>query len=326
MAGCASLSRAWRAARAAATAAGSAPVPVPLGFGCTDPSIAGAFNDHLSGTLAALAAQGADYHAVATVENLDLRDVQVPGLPPGVPFEINGVPALLVALDRDVILARDHDVSASPAIFPCARPSVNGCNYQAFAQATTPVGSLAIERGFVAVDARVDDTDHRFVNTHLEVHDLDPTNPLSSFFQAAQAAELIQTLALTTPGDRTLILVGDINSSPDHLGVPGPLPLPTPFDQGIVTPYLQFVLSGYADIWTLGPAAAADGFTCCQASDLSNATSQLDERIDMIFAGELPTAVKDAEVVGDQVKDKTPPPGPALWPSDHAAVEAEFAF
>jgi hypothetical protein len=179
------------------------------------------------------------------------------------------------------------------------------------AEAPTPLGPLAIERGFVAVDARIDDTDYRFVTTHLEVHDLDPTNPLSNFFQAAQAAELIQTLALTTP---------------EHLGVPGPLPLPEPFDQGIVTPYLQFVLSGYTDIWAVGPAAADDGFTCCQAPDLSNATSHLDERIDMIFSGELPTAVKDAEVAGDRVKDKTSPPGPALWPSDHASVQAEVTF
>jgi endonuclease/exonuclease/phosphatase family metal-dependent hydrolase len=202
---------------------------------------------------------------------------------------------------------------------------VNGCNYQAIAQAATPVGPLAIERGFVAVDARVDDTDYRFVNTHLEVRALDPTDPLSSFFQAAQAAELIQTLALTTPGDRTLIVVGDINSSPEGLGVPGPLPLPPPFDEGIMPPYMQFVLSGYTDIWTLG-SEPADGATCCQAPDLSNATSLLDERIDMIFAGELPFEVKDVELVGDHASDKTPPPGPALWPSDHAAVEAEFAF
>jgi hypothetical protein len=247
-------------------------------------------------------------------------------LPPGVPFEVNGVPALLVALDRDVILARNHDVIATPALLPCARPSVNGCNFQVVAEAPTPLGPLAIERGFVAIDARIDDTDYRFVNTHLEVHDLDPDNPLSNFFQAAQAAELIQTLALTTPGDRKLIVVGDINSSPEHLGVPGPLPLPQPFDQGIVTPYLQFVLSGYTDIWTVGPAAADDGFTCCQAPDLSNMTSQLDERIDMIFSGELPTAVKDTEVAGDRVKDKTSPPGPALWPSDHGSVQAEIAF
>lgn len=303
----------------------AAPLP---GFGCGDPSIAGAFNDHLSETLSALATQRAIYHVVATVENLDLRDIQVPGLPPGVPFEINSVPALLVALDRDVILARNDVVAAgpvTPVTFPCARPSANGCNFQAFPQAETPAGPLAIERGFVAVDATVNGMDYRFVNTHLEVRKPDPTDPLSSFFQAAQAAELIDTLELTTPADRTLIVAADINSSPENLGVPGPLPLPEPFDEGIVTPYTQFVYSGYVDTWTLG-TAPADGSTCCQLPDLSNVASLLDRRIDMIFARDVPASVRNAEVVGDRLSDKTPPPGPALWPSDHGSVTARILF
>ncbi len=302
-------------------------VPAP-GLGCDDPSIAGAFNDHLSETLSAFAARGAIYHAVATVENLDLRDVQAPGLPPGVPFRINGVPALLVALDRDVILARNDVVAGgpvTPVAFACGRPAANGCNYQAFLEVETPAGPLAIERGFVAVDATVNSRDYRFVNTHLEVRTPDPTDPLSSFFQAAQAAELIETLELTTPADRTLIVAGDINSSPENLGVPGPLPLPEPFDEGIVTPYTQLVYSGYVDIWTLRPEPA-DGATCCQLPDLSNMASLLDRRIDMVFARDVPTAVRHAAVVGDRISDKTPPPGPALWPSDHGSVTAGILF
>ncbi len=300
----------------------------PPGFGCGDPSIAGAFNDHLSETLSALTARGAIYHAVATVENLDVRDIQAPGLPPGMPFEINGVPALLVALDRDVILARSDVVAAgpvTPVTFPCVRPSANGCNFQAFPRVETPAGPLAIERGFVAVDATVNDRNYRFVNTHLEIRNPDPTDPLSSFFQAAQAAELIETLELTTPADRSLIMVGDINSSPESLGVPGPLPLPEPFDEGIVTPYTQLVYSGYVDAWTLG-RPPPDGSTCCQLPDLSNMASLLDRRIDMIFARDMPVAVRGVAVVGDRVFDQTPPPGPALWPSDHGSVTARILF
>lgn len=307
--------------------------PLPPGYGCDDPSIAGAFNDQLSVTLAALAQAGQTYHAVAMVENLDLRDVTVPGLPAGVPFTVHGVPVLLIALDRDVILARDDLVEAgqvAPAFVPCARPSAQGCNYQAHIEAKIPAGPmaaeydfLAVERGFVAVDATVDGKAYRFVNTHLEVYQPDPTNPVSRFYQAAQAGELLQTLALTTPPGRSLIVAGDINSSPDHAGVPGPLPLPAPFNEGIVTPYMQFAYNGFVDIWT-AQAEPGDGFTCCQLTDLSNGVSLLNERIDMIFARDLPLAVTDVDIVGDRRKDKTS--SPALWPSDHAGLTAEIQF
>lgn len=299
--------------------------PIP-GHGCDDPSIAGAFNDHLSGTLAALAASGVVYHAVATVENLDLRDVVVDGLPAGVPFEINGVPALLIALDRDVILARGDLVEAgqvAPATVPCARPSGNGCNFQAFIQASTPAGPLNVERGFVAVDATVDGNDYRFVNTHLEIYQPDPDNPVSRVFQAAQAGELIQTLALTTPPDRTLIVAGDINSSPDHAGLPGPLP--SPFDAGIATPYMQFAYGGYVDIWT-AQEEPDDGFTCCQLNDLSNRVNLLNERIDMIFTRDLPAAVADVDLADKRITGETAPSGSAVWPSDHAGLSAEILF
>ena len=301
--------------------------PIP-GYGCDDPSIAGAFNDHLSATLAALAASGAVYHAVATVENLDLRDVSLPGLPAGVPFEINGVPALLIALDRDVILARGDLVAAGHvehATIPCVRPSGDGCNFQTYIEAVTPAGPLKVERGFVAVDATVDGNGYRFVNTHLEIYQPDPSNPVSGFYQAAQAGELIQTLALTTPPDRTLIVAGDINSSPDHAGLPGPLPLPAPFDAGIATPYMQFAYGGFVDVWT-AQEEPKDGFTCCQLSDLSNRVNLLNERIDMIFARDLPAAVKHVDLADKRITGETAPPGSAVWPSDHAGLSAEILF
>ena len=119
---------------------------------------------------------------------------------------------------------------------------------------------------------------------------------------------------------RTLIVVGDINSSPGDPIVPGSPPLP-PL---IVPPYQQFIAAGYIDIWTLGPPA--DGFTCCQLPNLFNMTSLLDERIDMIFALTAPSGIADVAVVGDQVSDKTPPPGFRLWPSDHGGVVADMEF
>jgi hypothetical protein len=97
--------------------------------GCEDPAIAGAFVDYLDETLDALAARGADYDAVAIVENLDLSSIQIPPFPAGLPFVINGALASLIAIDRDVILART-DVPAVVADLGCAIPSEDGCNYQ----------------------------------------------------------------------------------------------------------------------------------------------------------------------------------------------------
>ena len=134
-----------------------------------------------------------------------------------------------------------------------------------------------------------------------------------------------RTLADAPPG-LSLIVVDDLNSSPEDEPVTGPLQLPEPCTQeAVVPPYMQFVDAGYTDIWTLRPGDLA-GFTCCQAPDLLNRRSMLDERIDFIFSAEVPAKVRQARVVGASVSDKTPPPGPRLWPSDHGGVVATLQF
>jgi len=199
----------------------------------------------------------------------------------------------------------------------CARPSVtpgdHGCNYRTVVSVPTAVGTITVERGFVAVDAEVEGNAYRFANTHLEVKYADPP---AALVQVDQAAELIGVLQATTPGDRTLLVVGDINSSPVD---PSVLYYPTP--------YMQFLAAGFTDAWTLRPGKVP-GFSCCQSADLSNHNTILSERIDMLFALVVPTKVKQARVVGATVSDKTPPPGvpTALWPSDHGAVIADLQF
>ena len=286
------------------------------GVGCSDPSIAAAFSDHLQLTLDDL--HGA-YVEAAKVVNFNF---------PAIPFFINGVPAQLSVVDRDVILAR-NDVDATPVNFQilgvCPKPSADGCNYSAALVITTPLGSIDVERGFVAVDTTIDGKKYRLVTTHPEIQHPDPTNPLSQFFQAAQVTELLQILLNTTPLDRSLVVVGDMNSDPRELNIPGPLPLPAPFNSGIVTPYHQFVEAGFTDVWELRPGNLP-GDTCCQAEDLTNRLSTLDQRIDMIFSLDVPTKVKKVRVVGDIASDKTPPPGVRLWPSDHAGLTGELQF
>ncbi|MDX1374624.1 MAG: hypothetical protein R3357_03610 [Burkholderiales bacterium] len=296
--------------------------PPMHGAGCGDPSIAGAFVDHLQVTLDALQALGITYHAAASVRNFDLAPLAPPGFP-GFPFLVNGVPAFLLALDRDVILARDGVATAKvdftgfdPMI--CVLPSEDGCNYVTAAPAGTPLGPVPILRGFVGVDATVNGVDYRVVNTHLENRDLVPGDPRARFFQSAQAFELLQALAVTTPAERRLVVLGDMNSAPEDAVVQTPL-------GDIVPPYLQFAGAGFTDAWTRRPGKVS-GVTCCQAANLANHKSALYERIDLIWSRETPAKVKQARVVGADVSDKTPPAGQGIWPSDHGGVVAELQF
>jgi hypothetical protein len=303
--------------------------PAP-GQGCAHPAIAGAFVDQLEVTLAELAAAGASYRAVAKVKNTDLSSIQLPGLPPGVPFVIDGSQALLIAVDRDVILARaDVQADAVPFVaYPgavCPRPSLDGCLYQLVVQAQTPAGPINVERGFVGVDAVVRGRTYRVVNTHLEVREVVPGNPYARLYQSAQALELVQVLLGTTPPSHSLVLMGDMNSAPEDLPLP-PVPgLPPPFDVlGVVPPYMQYAEAGLIDAWTLRPGAV-EGLTCCQAENLLNRKSSLYERVDLIWSAAAPARVK-ARVVGAKASDRTPPAGQGLWPSDHGGVSIELEF
>ena len=255
------------------------------------------FRDHLTDLLDALTAQGAHYEVVAVVKNLDIA-IPVPGI------------GIVAVLDRDVILARSDVMTEKVDLTGfCQKTSVDGCNYQVIAEADTPVGTISFERGFVAVDAWIGSLPVRFVNTHLEVRDVDPTDPASAGIQAAQANELIGILdLLPNPENAPLIVVGDINSSPED---------PVQFE--IVPPYIQLVSAAYLDTWTLRPGNPK-AYTCCQAEDLLNDDSILYERIDVIFTSEEPDRVK-ANTVGNDEDDRLPS---GLWPSDHAGVVARM--
>src|SRR3712207_6721518 len=207
-------------------------LPPTLGA-CAEPSIAGAFGDHLELTLQALRASGADYRVAARVENSSFRDIAVGGVR-GLPFTVGGKNALLASVDRDVILAR-AGVGTRPVSFvACRRPSAQGCNYVASIERRLPLpGGPAFEvrRGYVAVDAAVRGRDYRFVTTHLEVQEPQPGDPLSMAVQALQATELLGALAVNGAlSGRPLIVVGDLNSSPTDAPV-----------FAIIPPYRQLV-------------------------------------------------------------------------------------
>lgn len=292
-------------------------------FNCLDPygtgfcaPFANAFNDHLALTMAAL---GNRYTVAAEVQNLTLAP---PILPlPGIPLFLDpqAPPVFIQVIDRDVILARS-DVVATPVDFDCQRPSVNGCNYNAVAPVSVAGIPINIERGFVGVDATVEGADYRFVNTHLEVKLLGD-NLATAILQPAQATELWLAILGTFEPQKRLLVAGDFNSSPADVS-----PI------GVLTAYQQLT-SGRAldgsplgisltDTWTLRPGKP-DGFTCCEVADLSNAPSQHDERVDIVFAFPSPANRVKANVLDADVVDKTLS---GLWPSDHSSVSVELTY
>lgn len=293
--------------------------PVP-GRGCDDPDVKAAFTDHLGDTVAALRGT---YTVAGRVTNLQVA---------AIPFTVNGFPAVLGLADRDALLVR-HGLPAQAvdlaSVGQCAKPSDEGCNFQTAPGAfTTPIGQIAIERGFVAVDLRVKGRDYRVFNTHLEQRLLGPNLPETRLLQVGQAWELAAAALGSWDGAKTLIVLGDFNSAPaDTIPVPPyPATLPWAPTLPVLPPYQVFVASGFTDAWSLYAPGDA-GPTCCQAEDLTNRQPSLYERIDLVFSLQRPARVQDMRRLGITQGDRTTPPGRnGLWPSDHAAVAARLQF
>ena len=291
-------------------------------FACHDPDstgacalFPGAFNDHLAATLAAL---GGEYRAAAVVENLSLAPPTLPF--PGVPLVVDPSqpPIFIEVTDRDVILAR-QDVVTEPVDFGCAKPSADGCNYVSVAPIEIAGIPVSIERGFVGVDATINGAGYQFVNTHLDIK-TPGGDPAAAILQSVQATELwLAVLGIADPA-RRLIVAGDFNSSPVDVS---PVGVPTPYQQFVGGTLVNGTPLPVAltDVWTLRPGSP-DGFTCCEVADLSNAPSQHDERVDIVFALPAPAKVR-ANVLDTEVIDKT---ATGLWPSDHASVSAELTY
>lgn len=286
------------------------------------------FVNHLEETLAALNDKNQNYKVAATLNNLDIS-LPIPGI------------GLVRVLDRDVILIREdldftlldghisegglcgvqiqNPVSVPP--FPSMLESMSsedGCNYTIAVQVSLPFpppnDTLVIERGFVGVDTTVRGRQYRFVNTHLEQRQPDPTNTGSAIFQSLQAVELVGTLLATTPPGRTLILLGDFNSGPEDLPI-----------AGITPPYQIIGGGGFADIWDTNPLSRFDpqGLTCCEDADLSNRSSVLYERVDIIFVSDTsfnPLAFAVGRVPIFPLRH------PPNWASDHRGVFGKLIF
>ena len=256
--------------------------------------------DYLDILLAELEKKGLHYKVAAIVQNADVEAPAYAGM------DGSGNPLFM-----DVRLT-DHDAILARKSIKIRNSTAE--NYLTKLQIpVTDNFTIEFTRGYTAVDARVRGKWYRVANTHLEL----PGPPPISLIPAMQAQELIGVL---TQSPLPVVLVGDFNSSPD--------------DQvdsiGAVPPYMQLVMSNFADTWLHRFGRPSVGYTCCQDELLRNETSLLNMRIDHIFVrspdGD-PAVLNDALVlantVGDKPKDKTPS---GLWPSDHAGVWSRIKF
>jgi endonuclease/exonuclease/phosphatase family metal-dependent hydrolase len=306
-------------------------------FTVNDQNIGPPFVDHLTATLNAFEAAGLHYVVAGSITHLDVT----------VPLDINGdtVPDPVRVVDRDVILVKaglpfkalagdaPTGLCGVPVPNPIpgaplpgtlrSTPFEDGCTYTVVAAVGSPVvGSIVVYRGFLGVDVKVAGKTYRVVNTHLEVKQPDPSNPSSAIIQFLQAVELAGTLVATTPPNRTLIALGDFNSSP--LDTPlGPI---LPPYQVLVDPPLGLPDTGLEDAWISNALAPLDpnGFTCCQRADLSNTSSLLNERIDLLLVRDAGWFEPFALVTGRV--PLLPVATPPNWASDHGGVFGTLFF
>lgn len=144
--------------------------------------------------------------------------------------------------------------------------------------------TFPVARSWSRVDVEVDGVPLRFVNTHTEAYD-GPTRD----------AQRDEVLAVNADATGPVVLVGDLNTTPDRVGVPPP----------------------WVDAWHAGEG---DGLTFGQDADLANETSGMRQRIDYVWVRD--AVVRRAWTAGDRPEDRSTPH--RLWPSDHAAVLADL--
>jgi hypothetical protein len=237
--------------------------------------------DYLDLLLKELDQRGLHYAPITITKE---ADAEIPG------YTAPGVLQDIRLTDQDVILART-DVSSSKLQLSNKQTG----NYATYA--SLPIGntgqSIKLLRGWGSVDVTLRGQTFRFINTHLE-----PEGPLNAI-QVAQGNELLSGPANTS---LPVILVGDFNSRADGTGTPT---------------YNNLIGAGFKDAWsTTHPGEL--GNTWSHDADLLNTTVNLTRRLDLVLYRNNLCAL-DADVVGDELSDRTPS---GLWPSDHAGVVA----
>jgi endonuclease/exonuclease/phosphatase family metal-dependent hydrolase len=245
--------------------------------------------DFLAILVSELRERGLDYEVAAVANNADIGPA--PLVAPQFGCGVTAADCVVTLQDRDVILVNDD----TPGLHWSDARSGRYAAQQTF----TPPGSppVSFARGWASIEAKYRGERFRFVNTHLEV----------ASFAAVQEAQAREFAAGPARSNHAVIAVGDFNSAAD----------------GSTTDTYDFLAGLFQDVWRVNPGDP--GFTCCQNGTLSNRTSLLNERIDLILTrSSQRTKVRavEAHVVGDTPFQQSVP----RWPSDHAGVVATLAL
>ena len=244
--------------------------------------------DFLTILLAELEERGLDHYVAAVVHNADIGPA--PLVAPEFGCGLAATDCVVSLKDRDVIL-----VNADTPGLHWSHPRSGRYDAQ---QTFTPPGSppVSFARGWVSVAVKYRGERVRFVNTHLEVADFPEV-------QEAQAREFLEGLATSRTA---VIAVGDFNSAAD----------------GSTTATYELLTDVLDDAWL---DSSDPGYTSGQNATLSNETSQLRRRIDLVLTrSSCRTRITplEAHVVGDTPFQQAVP----RWPSDHAGVVAALAL
>jgi len=225
-----------------------------------------------------LANRGLSFSVAAVSHNLAVGPV---------PLLLCSVPTIGACLlsyeDRDVILVNTATAGLHVS-------SSRDGRYASQQTASSLVGPISFDRGWVSVDGSLDGKRFKFASTHLEIED----------YAAVQEAQGREFLAGPGSGAGAVIAVGDFNSAADG---------------STTTTYADLTKAWFTDAWVLN--SGDPGLSCCQNATLSNPTSQLSSRIDLVLLHGAAHAT-EAHLVGATPFQATPP----LWPSDHAGVVA----
>jgi len=230
-----------------------------------------------------LAAIGAPYDVVMVQPEADLE------APAGAPYAKD-----IRVVQHDAILVK---ANAGNEVVLSAPRSAN------FTSKLTIVNGLGqptvVQRGWVAVDAVVNKRSFRFVNTHLEA--------FSAGLRLEQVRELIAPDGPIGSATRPVILVGDLNSSPE---------LPVPENRLAFQALLDF---GLIDTWAVthpGEAGFTAGFN--ELLNDPSAAATLEHRVDHVMVTPGVGIVK-SRIYGTDPDNRTVD---GMWPSDHAGVAA----
>jgi endonuclease/exonuclease/phosphatase family metal-dependent hydrolase len=240
--------------------------------------------DFLATLQAALSARGLHYAVASVSDNANIGPAPLVN-----PCDSDIVGACLVTLkDRDVVLV-NQDTSS---LYWWGAQNRDYTTQQEFTPPVPGATPISFKRGWASIEASYRGQRFRFVNTHLETES-------SPAVQEAQAAEF---LAGPARSRGAVIVTGDFHSAAD----------------GSTTTTYAMLTRLFRDAWWTQPGNP--GLTCCQSGTLTNPTSELSTRIDLVLGrnGAYPISAKVLGATPFQDVQAAPP----LWASDHAGVVA----